>query len=151
MKTTTNPFAQDFYDSWSSLRDKFNKAFSSCLSEFWESNPTITSISWLQYSPSFNDGDPCVFAVHDFTASEFPDCDDIDSLSQLFSEDCLIDENGVEWLTTYQSELSKYRELGELICSKPAEAFMEEEFGDGVRVIATRFNSSFHCLEYYAG
>ena len=33
--------------------------------ELFEKDEQIVSIRWTQYTPHFNDGDPCVFYVHD--------------------------------------------------------------------------------------
>jgi len=32
-------------------------------------HPTIQTISWTQYTPYFNDGEPCEFSVHDGACS----------------------------------------------------------------------------------
>jgi hypothetical protein len=31
----------------------------------FERHPNVRSLTWTQYTPYFNDGDPCVFSVHD--------------------------------------------------------------------------------------
>lgn len=31
--------------------------------KFFEDNPTIEAVRWAQYTPYFNDGDPCVFSL----------------------------------------------------------------------------------------
>jgi hypothetical protein len=36
-------------------------AFTEMSAELFEQNPTLQSFSWTQYTPYFNDGDPCVF------------------------------------------------------------------------------------------
>jgi hypothetical protein len=33
--------------------------------EYFKLYPFITSISWTQYTPYFNDGDPCVFSIQE--------------------------------------------------------------------------------------
>jgi hypothetical protein len=33
--------------------------------EYFKLYPFITSIKWTQYTPYFNDGDPCVFCIHE--------------------------------------------------------------------------------------
>lgn len=40
-----------------SFKDVFNKA------------PELESIVWTQYTPHFNDGEPCEFSVHEFAAT----------------------------------------------------------------------------------
>ena len=44
-------FTQEQFEGW------FN--------EFFRLYPFIAKITWEQYAPSFNDGDPCTFDVHD--------------------------------------------------------------------------------------
>src|SRR5689334_1109830 len=33
---------------------------------FFEKNPKVEAIRWTQYTPHFNDGDPCTFSLHEF-------------------------------------------------------------------------------------
>lgn len=35
------------------------------IKEVFQKHPEIASIGWCQYAPHFNDGDPCVFRVHE--------------------------------------------------------------------------------------
>lgn len=44
------------------------KAIKEYLQEFWDQNPEILEIMWHQYTPYFNDGDPCEFGVYDVRA-----------------------------------------------------------------------------------
>ena len=46
--------------------------FKEMAKEFWDKNPGLTAVKWTQYTPYFNDGDPCVFGVNDviFTNAE---------------------------------------------------------------------------------
>lgn len=37
------------------------------LQQFLTDNPTVEAIRWRQYTPYFNDGDACVFGVHEPT------------------------------------------------------------------------------------
>jgi hypothetical protein len=43
------------------LQDTFQKAFAA----FWEEHPKIVSVSWLQYTDYFNDGEECIFRARD--------------------------------------------------------------------------------------
>lgn len=45
------------------------------LQEFFTDNPQVKAIQWAQYTPGFNDGDPCVFSV---TEPQFSLVDDHD-------------------------------------------------------------------------
>ncbi len=44
----------------------------------FEAFPEVKSISWTQYAPYFNDGDACVFHVHDYNINLFKDHNDED-------------------------------------------------------------------------
>lgn len=35
------------------------------LSEFVKANPQVKAVKWTQYTPYFNDGEPCEFSVHE--------------------------------------------------------------------------------------
>lgn len=41
-------------------------------------HPELTSFSWTQYTPGFNDGDPCYFGVHDVRSLNDVDLWDIE-------------------------------------------------------------------------
>lgn len=48
------------------------QALNNLFKEFVDKTPGVVSICWTQYTPYFNDGDPCTFSVHDPIA-EFVD------------------------------------------------------------------------------
>lgn len=48
---------------------------------FFDENPGITAIAWTQYAPAFNDGDACIFSVHEPFYSTMPS----DRLDEVFS------------------------------------------------------------------
>lgn len=56
------------------LKDKMKDVFKS----FFDSYPEVKTIHWTQYAPYFNDGDECVFCVHDpyFTRTEYTELED---------------------------------------------------------------------------
>lgn len=47
------------------MQEKFQEAFHSMISKFWEENPKIHCMTWVQYTPYFNDGEPCRFRMGD--------------------------------------------------------------------------------------
>ena len=49
----------------SKLKAEGETAIREYIREFFENNPEIEAIRWVQYAPSFNDGDPCVFSMHE--------------------------------------------------------------------------------------
>jgi len=56
------------------LRAKMKDVFKS----FFDSYPEVKTIHWTQYAPYFNDGDECVFGVHEpcFTRTEHTELED---------------------------------------------------------------------------
>jgi hypothetical protein len=40
-----------------------------CLQEFMTKHPSVKAIGWAQYTPYFNDGDPCTFSLRGLHAS----------------------------------------------------------------------------------
>ena len=56
------------------LKDKMKDVFKS----FFDSYPEVKTIHWTQYAPYFNDGDECVFSVHEphFTRTEYTELED---------------------------------------------------------------------------
>lgn len=47
------------------IKEFGQQAVKEYLQGFWEKNPSISGLRWSQYTPYFNDGDPCVFRVND--------------------------------------------------------------------------------------
>lgn len=47
------------------LADNSNKFIQEAFQDFFDDNPWCGAVNWVQYAPGFNDGDPCVFSVHD--------------------------------------------------------------------------------------
>lgn len=46
--------------------------------EFFNQCPRVKSVVWTQYAPYFNDGDPCIFRVHDPEVHAFNEGEDED-------------------------------------------------------------------------
>ena len=42
-----------------------NAALRPALQQFMEQHPDVRAIAWSQYTPYFNDGEPCVFSVNE--------------------------------------------------------------------------------------
>jgi hypothetical protein len=108
--------------------------------EFFNKYPFVRAIAWTQYTPYFNDGEPCKFGVKDvhiFTEYEFP------------KEDYkhITDQGVYEGTDTWYLNHAKYRE--DWMSDEFAEdykmfmAFQEDEdtmetiFGDHVQIWIT--------------
>lgn len=57
------------------LMTEFKEKIEGIFSDFFRCTPEIKEICWTQYTPYFNDGDECIFSVHDivFIAKTKPD------------------------------------------------------------------------------
>lgn len=101
--------------------------------EVFAAHPEITAIRWAQYAPSFNDGDPCVFSVHEWYAK--------------IGDTKEGGDNDDGFLLSYESE--KVEEAEDDIDALFAlfdDDVMEDEFGSSVKVTATR--DGFETEEY---
>ncbi len=58
------------------LKDEFKK--------FFDANPTVDALRWTQYTPYFNDGDPCTFRMGDWTYRNAGDEDGDEDLEDGF-------------------------------------------------------------------
>lgn len=47
------------------LRKEAAEQVKPLLSEFIKANPQVKAVKWTQYTPYFNDGDPCTFSIHE--------------------------------------------------------------------------------------
>lgn len=69
---------------------KMKGAFKDIFKTFFRDFPEIIAVGWNQYTPYFNDGDTCVFGVHDFyfmSANENGEELNIDDLSSAYDLD----------------------------------------------------------------
>lgn len=76
------------------ISDYGKQALQQLFNEFFEANPTIEAIRWVQYIPGFNDGDPCTFTLHEAMAL-IPSREWVDEynrgemeLDEAFGEEC---------------------------------------------------------------
>lgn len=98
-------------------------AVKSLIAEFFAANPTIEAVKWTQYTPYFNDGDPCVFHVGEtYARVDGVEGDDDDGFTDSWSLEGAPKE--------------AIRVLGETLGS--LEDVLEVVFGDHAEVIATR-------------
>lgn len=145
MSQSLDSLIQDFI----SYQEQFRKAATEKLKEFfvkfWEENPAIKAVTWNQYAPYFNDGDPCEFSVNDpyFTNAEGKDLEEITSWGEyegekedIWSEYSFsgrygaVAREGVDPVSTDS--------LSTLLTSEVMNPIMEATFGSDNTVIATR-------------
>lgn len=46
------------------FQERMREVFKDAFKQFFADNPEVTCVSWRQYTPYFNDGDPCVFRCY---------------------------------------------------------------------------------------
>lgn len=112
------------------------------LRQFLVDNPEVAALRWTQYTPHFNDGDPCEFGVYDLYAAKVGEKRDD-------NEDPEGDESGYQgsyhWKEMFGKGTAKELEKLEEVFQK-AETELEAAFGDHVEVIVDR--KGVHVNEY---
>ena len=115
------------------LRQEAADMIKPMLSEFIKSNPQVKAVSWSQYTPYFNDGDPCTFSVNEpyffFEGDDPEESDGYDTWSMSRAEYAPPAESCSPETRQACSELAS--ELGSLTDA------LETLFGDHVKVIVT--------------
>lgn len=125
--------------------------FKEVTKEFFEKNPAITAVVWTQYTPYFNDGDPCVFRVGDVIFTNAPD-DELENVSPWGEYEGDLED---VWVETYVKHLSNdsgidlesCNLISDMIGSKDMEDIMLAMFGDHAKVTATK--NGFDVDEYH--
>lgn len=136
--TTLNELKKMREEYKAQVRKAGREALLNELQEFFEAQDKYTWVQWTQYTPYFNDGDPCVFGLGhiDFLTDEDKDCEDY-----------------VEgpYISTYRDR-DKYEGADALAYDlkktlRGNEDILEEVFGDHAKVTATSEGISVE--EYY--
>lgn len=157
MSKLMNKF-EEMQSEMASVRAKFQKQaqdlFKEITKEVFEKNPVITAIIWTQFTPYFNDGDPCSFSVHEpyFTNANDEQMEDICSWGEYEGEDQAVFSES-SWIlggtSDYAVERRKTMDLqgcdvksllafDKMLLSSEMKDVMLAMFGDHVRVMATR-------------
>jgi hypothetical protein len=115
------------------LKDEGEAALKEAFKEVFDKHPRLRSIVWTQYTPYFNDGDPCYFRVHEFdvhiTGVSYEGEDEEDDYS--YGE------------TLYTMKQSKEQDVLDIVKSIKAlekelpDDVLESVFGDHCKVVAT--------------
>lgn len=125
---------EEINDLKKQLDDKLQQfgkeAFETAFGPFLKAHPEIEAIAWTQYTPYFNDGEPCVFDVHDpvFVSAQL-------CKQHGIGENWPV-ENAIEdWDCREIPELqAAFQELGK-VWSQIDESIFLAVFGDHVRVM----------------
>ncbi len=158
--TPVNRLKEKYDEVLEEVSKSAQKVIAAEVKSLLHSVPELESIVWRQYTPGFNDGDPCVFEVH--SLNFVFKCD---IKLNVFKCDIKLNETGYdagEEVDIYSSEIeiSAIQKSGE---SKPVDGqaildFMQSfglishdlllnAFGDGHEIKVTR--SGFDITEYY--
>jgi hypothetical protein len=130
-------FKQEFQKN---SRQELKKVFK----EFFEKVPEIKTVQWVQYTPYFNDGDPCVFRVCDpmfsnVEASRIEGYEEIEDQEE--GEFCTeIWKNYSDVFPTKEVSKESFEimnELSKILTSSVMRPILEEMFDDHVQVTAT--------------
>ena len=124
------------------FQTKTQAVFKESLKIFFDMNPGVSALKWVQYTPYFNDGAPCVFSVYDvyFTNAEGNELENVSVWGEYEGEDENI------WVEYYKEALrdkegvcaSSCAFISNMIQSSEMVDIMEEMFGDHVCVTVTR-------------
>jgi hypothetical protein len=130
---------EDYTEAKKQFTVAAQESFKEYLKEFFDANPEIKVIKWQQYTPYFNDGDECVFNVHDVTFSN-SDADNVSAWGELNEER----EGEFAFQGTWgmpdemKAKKDVYDNLNGIICSSEMQDIMRAMFGDHVTVSCTR-------------
>ncbi len=122
------------------LKDEGEAALKDAFKEVFDSHPRLRSVVWSQYTPYFNDGDPCYFSVHEFDVRVEGIEDEEDDDYYGYGE------------TLYSLRKSKDAEVVALaeavkkLAHELPDDVLESVFGDHCKVVATR--EGFKVTEY---
>lgn len=136
------------------LQAELKKQGKAALEEFFgdlfKNTEGLTAVSWCQYIPGFNDGDPCTFHVMDpdfrfcgtrltkAQAEELPDHPADDLYDRSEAEDPTSeDEHGGLWVSSYslkgKPNEAQLRAAGKALDS--IEDLLEDTFGSNARIV----------------
>ena len=102
-------------------------------SQIFEESPNLLSVRWVQYTPTWNDGDPCEFTVED-VSYKFSDSDDFLYIWEL-SYDIRNREPDTLSVTT-EAQVDKLRSFSEFISD--SEHLLEVIFGNNQQITINR-------------
>lgn len=57
------------------MRERGKELVTAEIAQFFRDRPKVQAVYWDQYAPYFNDGDPCIFHVHEFFVTHGEDAE----------------------------------------------------------------------------
>lgn len=126
-------------DAKEQVRSAGKKAVTALFKKLFEDFPSIKAVGWTQYTPYFNDGEPCEFGLGEPYVCK-SDGVDFAEVRSLYDEDVFKDKYSLDGNDAEAKAAIRWIERAAL-----SEVF-ESAFGDHVMVIATP--DGFHVSEY---
>lgn len=151
MNNSLSSLLVDFKQFKLDFQEKAKAAMNEIFKEFFKENPSISAIHWNQYTPYFNDGEPCEFSVSDFNFFIGPESE-VENIScwgayEGDRDDCYCDCHfDKEWMTEKQVDfvescninVDSVNEFKSIMGDSEMEDIFLSTFGDHCYVIATR-------------
>lgn len=143
MTDTIDQLAKEYEEFRTKFQTNAQAAMKKAFKEFFTNNPNVSSIYWTQYTPHFNDGEECIFNVHDmyFTIGE----EVLERDNGIYIED----REGTfsTWGTAegFETEQQNFKAFTTALNKLPEEIF-KDAFGDHCEIIASR--TGFDVEEY---
>jgi TRAP-type C4-dicarboxylate transport system substrate-binding protein len=112
------------------LTEQLKKDFPALLAPLFEKYPSVKNVRWTQYTPYFNDGDPCEFSTNaswadlNYNNNEDEDDEDDDDTEKVEAEEIEVPEEAED----------EFRE----VLSSIDDSFYKDLFGDHVEVTVLR-------------
>jgi hypothetical protein len=130
------------------LEEGGEDALKEAFKELFDKHPRLESVIWAQYTPYFNDGDPCYFGVHDFdpVVSEAEDADEDEEEEEYGDTDYSYGERTYALKKSGDKELEAIAEAVSDLNGDIPDDVLEHVFGDHCKIIATR--EGFEVREY---
>jgi hypothetical protein len=151
MFDSLNNMIREFEALQEAFRIRGQEELKKVFKEFFEKAPEIKVVRWVQYTPYFNDGDPCEFRVCD------PSFSNVEDVSRLGSyegdiEDPEEGEFFIEGMYGSYSDMKKYHpevklskethkacaDLSNIMCSSSMEPILLAMFEDHAQVTVTK-------------
>lgn len=127
MYESLKEIAKIIEDAKKTVKEKSQEALKASFKELFDAHPTILGLRWTQYTPYFNDGEPCRFSVNEPYAKFVDTAEDAGDYGDGFDI--------IPWRKEDQSDATRaIDDLFGLI----AQDVMLESFGDHAKITATR-------------
>ena len=163
---TLREFVEEMQRLKNTLREQGQTLMKASFKKMFDQYPFITAFQWNQYTPYFNDGEECLFSVHDVNVTNLP-VEELEHLSawgeyegelDMYDQYNVVTKNDSDYFITSDPTGSSYNtrkpnvpskflnicDLSELkrflndLQSDALEDVMKTTFGDHVSVIVTR-------------